>query len=403
LLDLSIYWPGYSSGEWQILPGSTRLISGKTSVPLSPQESETETDVLQMTFRERQSGEFIVEFRAYAPLAAVRSGKIQLRCPEIQGRLGQPFVLTTIESDQYSIRPISMGTGRPLPTVPLPVPHPTVAVEPGLQSESWLHDDPSIPVRLELPEQAPSVRANLRLGMQQRGAAIEVKELINFEIEHRDLPALSLNVPAEIRKPTVRIAGQTEVLRATIDSDTHWSFRLPEARRGSLTIEVNYIWTPALLSDPLPLILPEAAEIQSIEVGTESGSGLTVEDSESWRPVYSERFDAAWLMSMLQRITAVIPLLFIGCTALVGWLILPEWTALLAPYAAMGILFGTVSVFFQRMVSDRRIRFPQASQVGEYPTIFGFSGMLSHSGNERSEPVVTPSGTKSEFNVSSFV
>ena len=671
LLDLSIYWPGYSSGEWQILPGSTRLISGKTSVPILPQESETEADVLQMTFRERQSGEFIVEFRAYAPLAAVRSGTIQLRCPEIQGRPGQPFVITTIESDKYTIQPISMGTGRALPTVPLPGPAFAVAVETDLQSESWLHDDPSSPVRLELPEQAPSVRASIRLGMRQQGSAIEVRETISFEIEHRDLPALAMNVPAEIRKPTVRIAGQTEVLRATIDSDTHWSFRLPEARRGSLMLEVYYIWTPTLPSDPLPLILPEAAEIQSIEVGTESGSGLTVLDSEIWQPVYSERFDAAWyssspvpnvqvswqpneglvsghgpdlilartqivghqlltttvaiyemlpevikletplsctlhsimidqhslnssdsllksqiqrkenkergtctwqiktnalrhpttaqasgmtagephtielrvsdhlpqrsalwlsakldrvlvvgespsvpvvwiagsegefrttntsnrftalthqgsirlpwnesvrsssdrqlkailspyptemklfamdkmeswlsssdkqdlfigssesgamtlvlvpfvslllvsaivcivffvVLSLLRRFTTILPVLLIGCFSLVAWLIIPAWTILLAPYLTVGVVCGVVSVIFQRLVFERRGRFPKASQTGEYQTVFGFSGIMSQAVTDRPEPLVSPSpaGNRSDLNVSSFM
>ncbi|MCA9009825.1 MAG: hypothetical protein KDB01_08765 [Planctomycetaceae bacterium] len=666
LLDLAVYWPGYSSGEWQILPGTTRLISGKTSVPLSLPQSETEKDVLRMTFRERQSGEFTVEFQAYAPLAAVRSGEIQLRCPEIQTRLGQPFVLTTIESDEYSIRPISMGTGELLPTVPMPTPTSTVAVGSGLKSESWLHDDASVPIRLELPAQAPSVRASIQLGMQPRGADIEVLETISLEVEHRDLTNLSLKVPFGIF-PTVRLAGKSEVLRASIDSETHWSFRLPEARRGSLTFEVHYKWTPEVTTDPMPLILPESAEVLSIEAGTGFNTGITVQGASDWRPVYSEVFDAAWhsstpvtsvplrwqtspalttgdspdlilartqivgtqrltttiaifeklpemismetpldvgspvilcdircdqqsltspeaqqqgdvrwekivergvirwtvrlsaaaqksendsgphliecrtrtqvppqsslwqiatlkrvvftgespaipvvwctttqddlrtagastdfislthsgtellpwgentrafsdrqlksllspypvelqlmtmdrldhwislsdrhdlffgsaesgvlrlnlvpfvslllvsamicvgfflMMSVLQRISAVIPLLFIGCTSLVSWLILPEWTALLAPYVAMGILFGTVSVIFQRMVSDRRNRFPQASQVGEYPTIFGFSGMLSHSGNERSEPIVVPAGSKSEFNVSSFV
>lgn len=671
LLDLSIYWPGYSSGEWQILPGSTRLISSKTSVPLSPQESETETDILQMTFRERQSGEFIVEFRAFAPLAAVRSGKIQLQCPEIQGKLEQPFVITTIESDQYTIRPISMGTGRPLPTVPLPGTASALAVETDLQSESWLHDDPSIPVRLELPEQAPSVRANLRLGMRQQGAAIEVRETISFEIEHRDLPTMFLNVPADIRKPTVRIAGQTEVLRATIDSDTHWSFRLPEAKRGSLMLEVNYIWTPTLPSDPLPLILPEAAEIQSIEVGTEADSGLTVLDSEIWKPVYSERFDAAWyskssvpnvpvswqpnqglvsgqspdlilartqivghqlltttvaiyeslpevihletplsctlhailidehslnssdsllksqiqrkenkdlgtcvwqiqtnawkhltsaqasgvtssephiielrvsdhipqrstlwlsakldraiivgesptvpviwiagsegefrttstsnrftalthqgsmrlpwnetvrssserqlkaimspypsemqsmalgkmenwqsysdqqdlfigsaesgpmalvlvpfvslllvsavvcivfyvLLSLLRRLTTILPVLLIGCSSLIAWLLIPEWTILLAPYLTVGVTCGVVSVIFQRLVFERRGKFPKASQTGEYQTVFGFSGIMSHAVTDRPEPLASasPAGTRSDLNVSSFM
>ena len=106
---------------------------------------------------------------------------------------------------------------------------------------------------------------------------------------------------------------------------------------------------------------------------------------------------------MLRQLTIIVPLLLIGCGALVAWLLVPEWTSLLAPYAAMGVVFGAVSVTFQRLISDRRMRFPKASQVGEYPTVFGYSGMLSQAVAERAEPAVTPSGTRSEFNVSSFV
>jgi len=663
LLDLAIYWPGYSSGEWQILPSTTRLISGKISVPLSLQQSDSETDVLQMTFPERQSGEFIVEFQAYAPLEAVRSGAIQLRCPEIRARIGQPFVLTTIESDEFSIRPISMGTGEPLPTVPTPAA--AVADKSGLKSESWLHDDASIPIRLELPAQAPSVRANIQLGMQPRDSWIQVQETINFEIAHRDLASLSLIVPAGIR-PTVRISGQSEILRATIDSETHWSFRLPQARRGSLTFEVNYLWTAAGKTDPMPLILPELAEVLSIEVGTEAGSGLTVQDAANWQPVYSEKFDAAWhtsqrvttvplgrqngmalvssdspdlilartqilgnqlltttlavydtlpnlltvetplnasvdailidqqsltshdallrgnvqrekiiergisrwtirtltaalpttpthpqvgprivefrirdrippqsslwltatleratitgespdvpviwctgsqgefqtasvspdfislthpgatllpwgessrfladqqltailspypvdmqvaatqnldnwlsssddhdlffgsaqskalglhlipfvslllisaavcviffvVLSLQRRIPIVVPLLLSGCGGLVAWLFVPEWISILAPYLVMGSVFGVVSVTFQRLISDRRMRFPKSAHVGEYPTVFGYSGMLSQANMELPEPTATPSGARSDFNVSSMV
>ncbi len=666
LLDLSIVWPGYSSGEWQIWPGTARLISGKTSVPLSPQQSDSETDVLQVTFRERQSGEFIVEFRAYAPLDAVRSGAIQLHCPEIQGRRGQQFVLTTIESDEFSIRPINMGTGEPLPTVPLSAPASVVAGS-GLKSESWLHDDASIPIRLELPEQAPSVRAGIRVGMQPRGSAIEVLESIQFEIEHRDLNSLSLQVPAGIRHPTVRVAGQSDLLRATIEADTHWSFRLPEARRGNLAVEISYLWTPTGTTDQLPLVLPESAELLDIEAGTESGSGITIRDDSLWQPVYSERFDAAWycatptetvpvqwnrgvavtsgdspalvfvrtqilgnqiltttlaiyqelpdmiivetpltetldailidqqsqtssealqrgnvqrekiaerdvsrwqilkptteaadgsaastragphvvefrtrnrfapgssllqpaalkrakmigespaipviwcmgsqneyraasaspgfislkqqksdllpwggqgrspsdnqlkailspypaelqavahdrldgwltlptgnelffgtadvdalrltmvpgvalllisamvcvvffvLLSLLRQMTMIVPLLTIACATLVAWLIFPDWTSLLTPYVVIGILLGIVSVIFQRLISDRRMRFPKASQVGEYPTVFGYSGMISHAVLERSEAAAPASTTRPEFNVKSFV
>jgi hypothetical protein len=642
LLDFAIAWPGYSGGDWQILPGSPRLISDKTSQPLSLQESDSEPDVLQMTFPERQSGEFMVEFRAFATLSLVRSGAVQLHCPEVQSRPGQPFVLTTIESDEYSIRPISMGTGELLQRIPLRTPATSAQVRPGLTLESWLHDDPSIPIRLELPAQAPSVRAGILLGMKARENGLEVNETIRFEIEHRDLTSLSLQVPAGVR-PTVRIPGQSEPLRASIESSS-WSFRLPEARRGDLSIDVTYLWTmpsdAAQSSDhvyQLPIILPQAAEVRSVEAGTSMISGLRVSDEAAWRPVYSEKFEAAWrttqpvaaipirwpdrqnvtvstspdlllartqiigrqaitatlavyqsmpdvitvetpeelgieaivlgaqsltsgdlgrslmqttrinergvirwriasgklsavpagpvllefrlrqrlpenpalwldssfrravivgeseatpvvwcitsqdefqaigaspefasltkrgatlipggatirtiadrqmhavlspyprdlelevmervdewlsqsgrqdlffgsadsgplqlflvpgvslllvsavicvlffvVMSLLRQITITVPLLFLTCVAMVAWLIFPEWTLTLAPYAAMGIVFGIVSISVQRLVSDGRVNFPKTSaKPGEYPTVFGFSGVVSSSG-----------------------
>jgi hypothetical protein len=119
LLDLSIIWPGYSSNEWQIVPGTLRLETGKNSFPLTETTSDSDKDLLQLTFPERQSGEFAVVFSAYAPLAEVRSGIIQLRCPEVATRRAQPFVIRTIESDEYSVRPINMGTGELLPSVPV--------------------------------------------------------------------------------------------------------------------------------------------------------------------------------------------------------------------------------------------------------------------------------------------
>lgn len=310
LLDLSIVWPGYSGGEWQILPGTMVLINGKTNLPLplTMKLSESEADVLQLTFPERQSGEFVVEFRAFASLPSVRSGDILLRCPEVQKRQGQPFVLTTIESDEYLIRPISTGTGELLPTVPIRVPASSDDIKPGLNSESWLHDDPTVPIRLQLAEQAPSVRAEITLGLQPRENGIEVQESIRFEIEHRDMTILSLKVPAGIR-PTVRVAEQAEALRATIES-SNWNFRLPEPRRGSLSVDVTYLWlkppdAASSVNDvyQLPIILPQSAEVRSVRTGTSSHSGLKVSGETNWSPVYSERFESA--METTQPVVSV--------------------------------------------------------------------------------------------------
>ncbi len=310
LLDLSIVWPGYSTGEWKILQGTLRLFSGKENrpLPLSLKTSETEIDVLEMTFPERQSGEFMVEFRAFASLPKVRSGEIQLLCPEVQSRRATSIVIRTIESDEYSIFPISMGTGERLGTIPSTSPLTVDKNESGLHSESWLHDDPSIPVRLELRDQAPSVVTEITLGMEPRENGIEIRQLIRFEIEHRDMQGLSLLVPNGIQ-PTVRVAGQTESLRATIES-SNWSFRLPEPRRGSLTLEVTYLWTAPMEAAQsidyvydLPLVLPQNAKVLSVEVGTSSLSGLKVSADATWSPVYSEKFDLA--METSRPITVV--------------------------------------------------------------------------------------------------
>jgi hypothetical protein len=309
LLDLSIIWPGYSSNEWQIVPGTLRLETGKNSFPLTRTTSEADKDLLQVTFPERQSGQFSVVFSAYAPLAEVRSGAIQLRCPEVATRRAQPFVIRTIESDEYSVRPINMGTGELLPSVPVAGSLTGGGVDDGLKSESWLHDDPTNPIRLELPAQAPSVNAEITVGMQPRENGIEVQELIHFEIEHRDLTSLQLQVPDGIRRPTVRIAGTTEPLRGTIES-SNWSFRLPESRRGSLDVEVTYLWSsPLEAAQPmnhvyqLPVIIPESTTVLSILAGTSSFSGLRVPDDSTWSPVYSETFESA--MQTTQPVTVI--------------------------------------------------------------------------------------------------
>jgi hypothetical protein len=659
LLDLAILWPGYSGGAWQILPGSSRLITDKSSRPLPLQQSGTEADLLQMTFLERQSGEFTIEFKAFASLESVRSGAVLLTCPEVQSRRGQPFVLKTIESDEYSVRPIK-GTGQLLTMVPLSGAAVVSADTAGLKSESWLQDDPAIPIRLELPAQAPSVKAQIVAGLQPHENGIEVRETIRFEIEHRDLASLSLKVPDGVR-PSVRITGQSEPLRATIESTTPFSFRLPESRRGSLSVDVTYLWPASDMSSgamderilAVPLILPESADVSSVEAGTDSVSGLSVGEDSTWKPVFSEQFDSAWLavtavrsvpvktqarmgfaasaspelilartqiigaqamtstlavyamlpevitvetpdtigmdailvngesltagaarrrngvqaqsvtergvvrwlistgsaastlgalefrmrerlpedyalwltrsfnraivtgessavpviwyagsqdefqvadasdsfgaltqreatilpwgasvrtfadrqllailspypptlqdlviqnvdewmqlpgrqdmffgsadskalklhlvpgdalllvsailcvafflvMSVLRQVTVTVPLLFTACATLVAWLIVPEWTLVLAPYVTMGIVFGIVSVMFQRLMSDRRVRFPRTASGGDYPTVFGLSGMLQPSLVERRETVASEKSQRSELSV----
>jgi hypothetical protein len=60
-----------------------------------------------------------------------------------------------------------------------------------------------------------------------------------------------------------------------------------------------------------------------------------------------------------------------------GVALFPERTLIVAPYVAMGVLFGFVSATIQRMTSERRMRFSGSSKVNEYPTVFGFSGVMT--------------------------
>lgn len=111
------------------------------------------------------------------------------------------------------------------------------------------------------------------------------------------------------------------------------------------------------------------------------------------------------LLSLLRRLTTILPVLLIGCSSLIAWLLIPEWTILLAPYLTVGVTCGVVSVIFQRLVFERRGKFPKASQTGEYQTVFGFSGIMSHAVTDRPEPLASasPAGTRSDLNVSSFM
>jgi hypothetical protein len=71
------------------------------------------------------------------------------------------------------------------------------------------------------------------------------------------------------------------------------------------------------------------------------------------------------------------PVLLLICFGLTAWVMVPERTLIAAPYIAMGVLFGVVSATIQRMTSERRTRFSGSSKFNEYPTVFGFSGVIT--------------------------
>jgi len=99
-----------------------------------------------------------------------------------------------------------------------------------------------------------------------------------------------------------------------------------------------------------------------------------------------------YLISWLFRgLTITAPILLLICFGLATWLFFPERTLIVAPYVAMGVLFGFVSATIQRMTSERRMRISGSSKVNEYPTVFGFSGVMT-------SPLPEPGGSISAQN-----
>lgn len=304
LLDVNIRWPGYSGGIWQLLPGTTFLISEKQNRPLSLEQAADDANSFKLTFPERQSGQFRVEFRAFAPAAALRSAGATLTCPVIESREQEPVIITTVESDTYSLQPINSETSRSLQTAPFQSAAIAQAMEQGRNAQAWLHVQPEVPLTFELVRQAPSVTTSMSVGLTPRDAGIEVRQEILFQIEHSELAVLSFIVPEGVQ-PAVTIAGESERLRASLDSPTSWSFRLPTSRRGRIRVYVDYLWQVRTdevrdslqLELPLVLPLPQSSDMTRCEVGASVASGLRVKDEQNWSPVFSDRFEAAWLIS----------------------------------------------------------------------------------------------------------
>lgn len=307
LLDLRVHWPGYTGGLWQLFPGPISLVSDKSTTPLVPEFSG---DELRLTFPDRQSGQFRIEMKAFAPREAVGKKETVLLCPEIVGGSQQPIVISTVESDQYSIQPISAEDGQLLPGVPAQSATANGSAPEVRRIQAWIHESSDRPLRLEFTEQAPSVTASIRAGFRPAETGIRVHEEIRFQIEHSDLSTISFIVPAGIL-PEVRITGSTETLRPSVESSTRISYHLAVVRRGELNLEVDYLWPVAAAEQPragesvrlnVPLIQPQSSVVTRCETGTSMTSGLAVQTEQAtsgddWSPVYSDSFEAAWAVN----------------------------------------------------------------------------------------------------------
>ena len=304
LLDLKLKWPGYATGNWRMLPATTQLVSEKVNVPLSPESSSEAPDSFLLTFPERQSGQFWVEFQAFAPLTEVRAATDAFVCPQVDSRSSEAIVITTIESDDYSLQPIDATTNLALSAAPYRSGATTLKEDELRNSRTWILDPQETPLWFDVTAQAASVTAEMLVGLRPVESGIGVSQQIDFTIEHRDLSAITLVVPEGIQ-PLVRVEGEDEPLRATLESNNSRSYRLSAARRGDLRLLIEYLVPvvdqqagrePGIFDLPLVLPQPQSCEMKRCEAGASVSSGLKVRSSADWAPVFSERFEAAWVV-----------------------------------------------------------------------------------------------------------
>lgn len=315
LLELPVQWPQNMRDVWGLLPGDIllRLQNGTSAALL--RDVDSQPDWLTIAFPERQTGQFTVELRCLARQEATADTVLSLLCPQIRARTGQPVTLRLQQSDQIRIEvtaPASTDALAPMSADP--------AAESVLSTKpvrSLLYRNPDQPLLVSLRRQDPVVEADVSAGFSPVESGIEIRQQIRFFIDNKDLTEIALFVPDRIQ-PTVRMPGNREPLRPVIGPSGKWTYRLPQAARGELFLDVGWIWnsqTNAPASDgsvrELPLVIPGDCLIRAIRAYTASWSGLQVADPARWQPVFSQESDAAWQWSSGQPggVSAAIPAL----------------------------------------------------------------------------------------------
>ncbi len=335
LLELLVDWqsaaPGSEWSEWALLPGRARLVRESTSIPLTPEFVAGESGAggfLRFVFPERQSGEFVLEFQAVSELpggvsmgdgggGAVVGGserRLLLSCPQVRDQRGQAVVLRTQDSDEYQAELLNASSGERLRGVPG-----VSAVRGAFETEesgsvedlsSWVHDQPQELIWIRLTPQRQLIRASVTAGLSEASGGVDVQEVIELEVLHRDISEVTLVVPDAVQ-PVVRAVGVQEALRAVIVKANEWTFRLPQATRGILQLDVRWLHAVSGEVDSggsrdvdLPLVFPRDARVWRLQAGT-SESSLAVREGAGWEPIYSERYDSAWRNPIWKASSAV--------------------------------------------------------------------------------------------------
>ncbi len=336
LNETTVLWKDFAANGWQIWPGSPVLTTDDGTTPLPVKLSEDDPDKIQLVFPDRQTGQFLVELRAFRNLTSFLPGGSQspastadgdasasgASAPDAAGidaadsnsvgRVGQFYLpdvvastdhattVTLVESDAWSVLLTKPDGVTQFSSVPVSQPN-SDSDDESKPATARLVEESGSAVRIQLTSQQPEVRTSAVVSLQHSpaGGSIHVHAELLFQIRHRDLNEVRLVIPDNVI-PAVRLHGQSTKLAATVVSSRETAFQLPVPTRGELLLDIDYHWTPAAVStaprpQPLhvPLVLP-SSPVNDVTVGTDSLNTFRLASVPNWVPVYSDRFAAAW-------------------------------------------------------------------------------------------------------------
>ncbi|MDG1894202.1 MAG: hypothetical protein P8J37_04765 [Fuerstiella sp.] len=299
LNQLEIVWPNHIRDGWQILDGSTSLVSETGPAFVSGFGADDDVDKYTLVFQERQSGQFDIEVQAFRDLAGFKDGEGLMFLPDIKSSAPHSTIVSLVESDAYSMFLSPQNEQAAFPA--LPSNRWPLELQNQTRPEAWLLDNSDEAVRLRITQQKPEVRTSLLTSISVANESLHVREVLSYDVRFRDLSDIRLQLPDVV--PTVRLSGFDDPLIPSRTEGRTVTYGLPKAMRGKFDLTIAYNWLPKETGSPnelqnlnLPLVLPATSGelLEHATVATNFPQTLVLHQAEDWAPVYSEQYAAAW-------------------------------------------------------------------------------------------------------------
>ncbi len=290
--ELLVSWQRFSEDGWQIDPGSIYLTEDDDKRSQLSHNFPDENSI-HLPLDNFQSGRFTVEFQAFRSLIPSTEGAAAgaFYLPDVVASTSLSTTLSLVESDTYSLSltratdgsSFDMASSRTL-----------VTPQDSSRVTSWQVRDSGSLVRVQESRQTQEISSKAVVALNAERGSIQVHTEISINVKHRDLRELRFTAADGII-PTLKLGGQPEPLPTVKLDGDEFVWQLPEAIRGEHTASLSYLCTPdpTAVEVRLPLVLP-ASGLESLIVGTEIPQVIDVVHDENIRPVYQERFEAAW-------------------------------------------------------------------------------------------------------------